>query len=142
MVLPAVPVDLVSWSSWDGKQPIDLWKGIEILRHAAKPLPGVAQTPVYIGEIGLAENTGLSRADIINWWDERMAVLLALKVPYILYWELYCNEPKDHNKSNRVVRPASELTGKWLIRPDGSHSNSLDYFEALLAKSKGEQQAK
>lgn len=109
IVLPRVPVDLVSWSAWDAKTPVQLWQGIEALRKAAKPLPGVAQTPVYIGEIGLAENTGLSRDQIRDWWDQRMAVLLDLNVPYIVYWELYCNEPKDHNKADRHLHHADEM---------------------------------
>ncbi|MHC4509129.1 MAG: hypothetical protein ACYTAO_09245 [Planctomycetota bacterium] len=52
--------------------------------------------------------------------------------PYIVYWQLYCNELQDPNqappvKSNNAVR------GFWLIRPDGSKAWTWGYLHTLLS---------
>jgi hypothetical protein len=58
--------------------------------------------------------------------------LSAMDIPWIVHWELYCNEPKDGTKSDRRPRRADEMRGFWFIRPDGSLSHSGEYFSALL----------
>jgi len=136
-VLPHVAVDLVSWSSYDGmSSPVKTWQGLELIRHYALPSPVFKKPVVYIGEIGRPEQ-GRSEVEIVAWWDQAMGVFLAQEVPWILHWELYCNEPKDGNQRDRDVRHADELRGFWLIRPDGSLSYSGKYLKALLDHAGG-----
>lgn len=131
-VLPKVGVDLVSWSSYDGMSSAErLWQGIEIIRHHAKPGPLADQPRVFIGEIGIPEH-GKRREDIVRRWDEAMGVLLAQRIPWVLHWQLYCNEPIARDKADYRVRTADEMRGFWLVRPDGSLSFAGRYLKALL----------
>lgn len=137
-VLPNVTVDLVSWSCYDGlKDPVHLWQGVEIIRQSMRPSPTFGNNAVYIGEIGREEN-GRTEREIVEFWDKCMGVLLAMKVPFIVQWELYCNEPKDSStKQDRHPRQADEMVGFWLIRPDGSLGYAGKYLTALLKNAGG-----
>jgi len=136
-VLPQVQTDLISWSSYDGmKDAVTAWHGVEIIRHFARPLPDGTKPRVFIGEIGNPENLdGKTRQNLREWWDTRLAVFLALDLPWIIHWELYCNEPKDkpngRQEENRNYT-ADELRGFWLLRPDASLSHSGEYLTSLL----------
>lgn len=131
-VLPHVAVDYVSWSCYDGaNNPVDLWRGIDLIRHHMRPSPALGRKAVFIGEIGRPEN-GRTETEIVEWWDRAMGVCFAQRIPYIIHWELYCNEPKDGNKRIRTVLLADLLRGFWLIRPDGSLSYSAAYLANLL----------
>ena len=35
--------------------------------------------------------------------------------PYVVYWQLYCNEPR-----RQPVKTNADVRGFWLLRPDGS----------------------
>ncbi|MCL5743355.1 MAG: hypothetical protein M1541_05420, partial [Acidobacteria bacterium] len=136
-VLPHVAVDLVSWSSYDGmSSAVKAWQGIELIRSHARPSPAFGKPVVFIGEVGKPEQ-GQTEETIVDWWDRAMGVFLAQKIPWIIHWELYCNEPKDHNKRVRTVLTADQLRGFWLIRPDGSLSWSGNYLTGLLAHAGG-----
>jgi hypothetical protein len=131
-VLPHVALDLVSWSSYDGMDSATkTWQGIELIRHHMRPSPTFGRNAVYVGEIGKPEN-GAKEADIIEWWDRAMGVMLAMDIPWIVHWELYCNEPKDGTKSDRRPRKAEEMRGFWYLRPDGSLSHGGRYLDTLL----------
>jgi hypothetical protein len=138
-VLPRVAVDLVSWSCYDGlDNPVKLWQGIELLRHYMKPSPALGGKPVYIGEIGEPENLpGKTEAGIVELWDRSMAVCFALDIPWIVHWELFCNEPNDGTKPNRRVRRQEELKGFWFVRPDGSLGHGGRYLSNLLQHAGG-----
>ena len=136
-ILPHVTLDLVSWSSYDGmKSAVAAWQGVELIRQHMRPSPVLGQRAVFIGEIGKPEQ-GVSPAALREWWDRAMGVFFALDIPWILQWELYCNEPKDGKKWDRRVRRAEELRGFWLIRPDGSLSHAANYLTSLLAHAGG-----
>lgn len=64
-----------------------------------------------------------------------MGVFLALELPWIIHWELYCNEPKDLKKEDRTPRDASQTRGFWLLRPDGNLSHAGRYLATLLENS-------
>lgn len=137
-VLPHVAVDLVSWSCYDGADSaVGLWQGIEIIRQHMRPSPVFGQDAIYVGEIGKPENMGATEQEIIEWWDRAMGVLFAMNIPWIVHWELYCNEPKDGKKFERHVRKAEEMRGFWLIRPDGSLSHAGKYLTTLLHHAGG-----
>lgn len=136
-VLPKVAVDLVSWSSYDGmSSAVKAWQGIELIRQHARPSPAFGKPVVFIGEVGKPEQ-GQTEESIVDWWDRAMGVFIAQKVPWIVHWELYCNEPKDGNKRLRSVLPMDQLRGFWLIRPDGSLSWSANYLTRLLTHASG-----
>jgi hypothetical protein len=131
-VLPHVALDLVSWSSYDGMSSATAtWQGIELIRHHMRPSPTFGKNAVFVGEIGKPESDA-KEADIIEWWDRAMGVMLAMDIPWIVHWELYCNEPKDGTKSDRRPRKAEEMRGFWYLRPDGSLSHGGRYLDTLL----------
>ena len=51
--------------------------------------------------------------------------------PYIVYWQLYCNELADRRQPTPVTSNDA-VRGFWLIRPDGSKAWTWDYFHGLL----------
>ena len=136
-VLPHVAVDLVSWSSYDGMaSPVRTWQGLELIRHYAQPSPVFGKPMVYIGEVGKPER-GQTDEQIVSWWDQAMGVFFAQQIPWILHWELYCNEIANKDAPKRIVYRAEDLRGFWLIRPDGSLSHSAKYLLALLNHAGG-----
>jgi hypothetical protein len=139
-VLPHVKVDMVSWSSYDGRSPdgIKMFRGIDHIRRFLEPSDYMnGQRVVFIGEIGLPENTNdQTRETVREFWDLMMAVYLAQDVPYIIHWELFCNEPKEGPRTQERNKTAEELRGFWLIRPDGSKSWAQEYFEEIIAECK------
>jgi hypothetical protein len=131
-VLPKVKVDLVSWSCYDGlESPVKTWQGIEILRQSMQPSPTFGTNAVYVGEVGLPEN-GLEKGKVIDFWDRTMGVFLAMDLPFVVHWELYCNEPKDGTKEQRHPRRAEEMKGFWWVKPDGKPGFGGEYLNALL----------
>jgi hypothetical protein len=131
-VLPQVTLDLVSWSSYDGmNSAVAAWQGVELIRAHMRPSPVFGKNAVYIGEIGKPENED-SEKNIIEWWDRAMGVVIAMDLPWLVHWELYCNEPRDGTKSDRRPRKADEMRGFWLVKPDGSLSYSGEYLTKLL----------
>lgn len=138
-VLPKVKVDMVSWSSYDGRTPDGLlmYKGIDVIRDHLNPTPYMnGKKVVFIGEVGKPENiNNETRESIREFWDLNMGVYFAQKVPYIIQWELFCNEPKVGPRLQDSNKKAEDMRGFWLIRPDGSKSWAQEYFDELLAKS-------
>ena len=136
LVLPNMETDLVSWSAYDGlDNVVDCWHGIELIRHFSKPTGFFGKPVVYIGEIGRPEQE-LKKTDLTQWWDRFMGVFLAQEIPWILHWELYCNELTEEAKKKPVpdngIYSAEDLRGFWLLRPDGTPSIAAEYFKRLL----------
>jgi len=137
-LLPQMEVDLVSWSAYDGMgSVVDLWHGIETIRHYMKPTPFFDKPVVYIGEIGNPEEERIN-IDLTEWWDQRMGVFLALDIPWVVHWELSCNEITEKAKQKPIppngMYSREDLRGFWLIRPDGSLGHAAKYFKQLLAR--------
>jgi hypothetical protein len=139
-VLPNVKVDMVSWSSYDGRTSdgLQMYKGIDIIRQHLVPTSYMkGKKVVFIGEVGKAENIeNQTRESIREFWDLNMGVYLAQNIPYIIQWELFCNEPKEGPRTQDRNKTNDELRGYWLIRPDGTKSWAQEYFEEILAKSR------
>lgn len=151
-VLPHVQLDMVSWSAYDGKGPkyermedgvrndregVRMYRGIDHIRKRMVPTPYMnGEKVVFIGEINEHENLpGMSKEWVQEFCDIVMGVYLAQEIPYIVYWELYANEPANGKKSQDYTRTADELRGNWLIRPDGSHGWAQEYFDEVLKLS-------
>jgi hypothetical protein len=136
-VLPHVAVDLVSWSSYDGmSDEVATWHGVELIRKHMRPSPTFGDKAVYIGEIGKPEK-GVPREQIVEFWDRAMGVFLAMDIPWIVHWELYCNEPADGTKPDRRLRKEEEMRGFWWLKPDGTPGHGGEYLNRLLAHAGG-----
>lgn len=57
-------------------------------------------------------------------------ILLGAGCPYVVYWQLYCNEPQRDVHLPSWNR--QDHRGFWLIRPDGTAGPAYDYLHALL----------
>ena len=134
-VLPQTNLDLVSYSAWDAavehsENPQVLRSALDFIAANMPDSPDFGDHNVYIGEFGMPEN--LYPAERIQRAIPNVVKTgLDWGCPYIVYWQLYCNELKDAQarppvKSNDAVR------GFWLIRPDGSKPWTWDYFHSLL----------
>jgi hypothetical protein len=137
-VLPNISPDLISWSCYDGlSSVVDLWHGIELIRHFMQHSGYLPEPTVMIGEIGYPEQ-GKKQSNIIDFWDRSLAVFFALDIPWILHWELYCNEltasaPATPPTPNGYR--ANDVRGFWLYRPDGSLAYAGQYLKDLLVRS-------
>lgn len=138
-VLPRVETDMASWSCYDGldETGLKLYRGIAYLRQHIRPTAFMkGKQVVFLGEIGIPEQRyeGLmEKAPVVKRWDAYIGVCQALQVPFIIQWELYCNEPKNEElRKLNDVRKMDEMRGFWLIRPDGTPSFVAGYFESLL----------
>ena len=141
-VLPEVTVDLVSWSCYDGlrcwkkssvETAVGLWQGIETITHFAHKQRSGEPVPVMIGEIGMPERKGgfdQKSADAV--YDGAMVVFAAKSTPFVFLWELYCNEIREGVAKEVRNYGADELSGFWLVRPDGSLGYTGGYFERLF----------
>lgn len=137
--LPRVETDMVSWSSYDGMDPqgLKLYKGIDYIRQNMRPTKEMkGRKIVFLGEIGIPEQRyeGLTeKLPVQERWDTFIGVCIAQKIPYVIQWELYCNEPKNEELRKLVeTRKTDEMRGFWLIRPDGTMSFAAEYFDRLL----------
>ena len=131
-VLPFVEVDLVSYSCYDAMQDgPTLARAIETIRRFARTGAMFGPGAVYLGEIGIPENVHPER--IAERWDELLGTALAAGVLYIAQWQLYCNEldPRTAPHPAPPIRDPRHLRGFWLIRPDGSLSETGAYFRRL-----------
>ncbi|MBI5688123.1 MAG: FAD-dependent oxidoreductase [Verrucomicrobia bacterium] len=130
-VLPQVPVDFVSYSSYDtAKDPALLKRALDYIESKLTPKPAIADKRVFIGEYGFPairhspqEQDRLSRTV--------MRAGLEWGCPFILYWELYNNE----------VASDGQQRGFWLIDDKGikqpvheTHRRFLSWARAFVAE--------
>lgn len=135
-VLPRTKLDLISYSAWDSAtehyaDPNVLRDALDFIAAHAPDSPDFGNRNVYIGEFGMPENY-YSLEQIQTAIPNAVRVGLEWGCPYIIYWQLYCNELKDPN-AKPPVKSNDAVKGFWLIRPDGTKSWVWDYFHGLLA---------
>ncbi|HBG27688.1 MAG: hypothetical protein A2Y10_10205 [Planctomycetes bacterium GWF2_41_51] len=134
-VLPHIRVDLISYSAWDSavedwNNPESFKKALDYIAEKVVDSEVFGNRNVYLGEFGWPENLygieGVKKAvpqavtTAINWG-----------CPYIVYWQLYCNDLGSSEKSP-PIHNNEDVRGFWLIRPDGSKSWLWHYFSNLL----------
>jgi hypothetical protein len=134
-VLPHTRLDLVSYSAWDSalehyQKPQVLREALDFIAANMADSNDFGNKNVYLGEFGIPENL-YTLEQIQKAIPNSVQTALAWGCPYIVYWQLYCNELKD-NKERPPVRSNDAVRGFWLIRPDGSKSWVWDYFYGLL----------
>lgn len=134
-ILPHIKTDYVSWSSYDVTKPAAM-KGGEQGRarfmaaldyiEAHLPESDVPGKRVFIGEYGFElasfPDPELQRkytAVIMKW-------SLKWGCPFILYWELYCNE---------IEPKTGEHRGYWLIDDQGDKQPVWFFHKEFLAKA-------
>ncbi|MHC4462142.1 MAG: hypothetical protein ACYS30_12040 [Planctomycetota bacterium] len=134
-VLPYTNMDLVSYSAWDAATA--RFDDPNVLREAldfiAKNMPDsrdFGDKNVYMGEFGMPENE-YSAEQIQKAIPNAVQTALDWGCPYIVYWQLYCNELKK-GKGPPPVHNNDDVRGFWLIRPDGSRAWIWEYFYRLL----------
>ncbi|MBK9139666.1 MAG: hypothetical protein IPM17_13030 [Verrucomicrobia bacterium] len=135
-VLPGVELDLVSYSAYDALgDGLTLWRCVEEIRRHARTGAMFGPGAVFVGEIGIPENEQPDR--ITERWDEWLGALLAADVPYIVQWELFCNElnPRLQPAPTPPIREAAQARGFWLVRPDGSLGEGGRYFHGLWQRA-------
>jgi len=130
-VLPQVALDLVSYSAWDAQDdPKTLRAALDFIASHARPGGPFGAKKVYIGEFGKPENEfGPER--VLETVRGTVAAGLDWGCPYIVYWQVYCNEAKT-----RPVRTGADVRGFWLLRPDGTKSPVWGYFAGLFEKGR------
>lgn len=135
-VLPHTKLDLVSYSAWDAttahhENSQMFREAMDFIAKNMPDSPDFGNRNVYVGEFGMPENN-FSTEQIQKVIPGVVETALDWGCPYIIYWQLYCNELKDPKQlvpvgSNDAVR------GFWLIRPDGSKAWTWKYFYGLLS---------
>ena len=134
-VLPHIKTDYVSWSSYDvtteaaklggekGRQIV-----IDALNYIEKHLPesDIPGKRVFIGEYGFnlqqvadSEVQKDCSASIMQW-------CLEWGCPFVLYWELYCNE---------IDKTTGEHRGFWLIDKNGDKQPAWYLHRDFLQKA-------
>jgi len=138
-VIPFTNVDLVSYSAYDalfavieGKDDL-LGPAINFIKENLPPSAAHADNSVYLGEFGVPENdfTQEQTKDVVI---NSVQIALDEKCPYIVFWQLYCNEAKPDVKLPSWNN--DDYQGFWLIRPDGSKTWVWQYFYDLLRQKK------
>lgn len=134
-VLSHTKLDLVSYSAWDATTKYSedsqvFRKALDFIAANMPDSPDFGNRNVYVGEFGMPENK-FPAEQIQKVIPNVVTTALDWGCPYIIYWQLYCNELEDRRElppvhSNNAVR------GFWLIRPDGSKAWTWDYFYGLL----------
>ena len=98
-----------------------------IARHTPDREPFGARN-VYIGEFGLPEND-FSSSEVKTTVRNTIKTALDWGCPYVVYWQLYCNEAR-----HRPVSDNDDVRGFWLIRPDGSRGAAWAELHGLLRR--------
>ena len=129
-VLPKTRCDLYSYSAWDTQRDPDKFR--RALDYLAKKAPDsklFGSRNIYVGEFGAPENNVGGPEKQLELVKSAVETALDWRARYVVYWELYCNEPAGEYEG----RPKnSDCRGFWLVRPDGTKSPVWDYFGGLF----------
>ena len=144
-MLPLAEFDLVSYSAWESTvgypdRPEMLRKALDVIAANTSDSPDFGAGNVYVGEYGLPEN---------DFDSERLRKVIAHTTrtaldwgcPYVLYWQIFCNEPKQGSEAEPPITKNEDARGFCLIRPDGSKSWAWGYLKELLGSNAGTKQA-
>lgn len=129
-VLPKTRCDLVSYSAWDTlRNPEKFRKALDYLKEKMPDSKLYGSNDVFLGEYGAPENDVGGPEKQLEYVRRATEVALEWGARWIIYWELYCNEPSREYEG----RPTNaDCRGFWLVRPDGSKPPVWDYFAELF----------
>ncbi len=138
-VLPFTNLDLVSYSCYDAclKSAEDsnstlLKSAVEYIKRNMPDSKAFGNDNVYLGEYGVPENNYTAK-QIEDVMTNTVETGIEEKCPYIIYWQLYCNELKDPN-TKLPVTSNDDMRGFWLIKPDGTKSWHYNYLKEMCNK--------
>jgi hypothetical protein len=134
-VIPLTRADLYSYSSWDVDfDPAELVRALDHLAAKAPDSALYGSRNVYLGEYGAAKDQvdgdEEERAEAIRRLTE---AALGWGARWVVYWQLYCNEPAHEYTTERPVN--EDLRGFWLIRPDGVKTRTYTWLLGQLGTS-------
>lgn len=130
-VLPHTAVDNVSYSSYDtinrnrGQVTKSLHETLDFIESKLPPKPGIPGKRVFIGEYGFPLEGGTTPDKQSQYAQDVCRAALEWGCPYILYWELYCNEIKDGTHR-----------GFWLIDDENVEQPFYLWLQAYYQKSR------
>ena len=128
-VLPRTRLDLVSYSAWDGQDdPKTLRAALDFIASKMPDSRPFGDKNVYVGEFGKPENE-FGQKKVRATVQGVVEVAVDWGCPYVVYWQLYCNEPR-----RRPVSSNADVRGFWLIRPDGSRSGTWHFLRGLFER--------
>lgn len=160
-VLPNVPIDLVSYSAWESVVPAatDEAAGRQLIQDslayiASHAVDSTVLDPdgqpfgdknVFIAEYGYPEQEAGAHGPARLERATRVAVeeAYAFGCPWMVYWEVYCNECCDPDDDpcvgiggpNPGADPATQnehCRGFWLKRVDGTYSPAHAYLTSQI----------
>jgi hypothetical protein len=137
-VLPHIKLDLISYSAWDSttaypEDPNVFRNALDFIAANMPDSSDFGNRNVYVGEFGMPENK-FPIEQIQKIVPNVVTTALDWGCPYIIYWQLYCNELQD-DKELPPVHSNDAVRSFWLIRPDGSKAWTWDYFAGLFNSS-------
>jgi hypothetical protein len=132
-VIPHTHCDLYSYSAYDTCLHGDPQKLRDALDYLASKAPDsklFGSRNIYIGEFGAPEN----QYDQLKIVKCTVETALDWGARYIVYWELYCNEPKEKGRESESRPTNDDMRGFWLIRPDGTKPPVWGYLRELMGR--------
>lgn len=133
-VVPLTRSDLYSYSSWDVElDPAGLVRALDHLAAKAPDSALYGSRNVYLGEYGAAKDHVSYEADRAIVIRELTEAALGWGARWVVYWQLYCNEPAHVYTTERPAN--QDMRGFWLIRPDGIKTRMHSYFLGQLGTS-------
>lgn len=136
-VLPYTTVDLASYSCYTMlNSPERLAQAVDYLAAHLPPTAVFGQNPhsVYLGEFGYPEN-GKEGLDGINRrMDNAIKVVNSKGLPWAVFWDVYCNEPRDKSLPLPLNGKQNDqnLHGFWMVKPDGSPGIAWHRYRRLF----------
>jgi len=133
-VIPLTRADLYSYSSWDVEfDPDELVRALDYLAAKAPDSALYGSRNVYLGELGAAKDHVADEEDRAAVIRELTEAALGWGARWVVYWQLYCNEPAQVYTTERPTN--QDMRGFWLIRPDGLKARMYGYFLGQLGTS-------
>lgn len=138
-VLPHTHMDLISYSAWDAAtahhdEPQILRDALDFVAAHAPNSDVFGNKNVYLGEFGMPANSHTPQ-QVQTAVRNAVETGLDWGCPYIVYWQLYCNELSKGADVRPPVTDNDAVRGFWLIRPDGTKTATWHYFRNLLNQS-------
>lgn len=129
-VVPYTHCDLYSYSAWDTlEDPAKLRAALDYLCEKSPDSDVFGHRNVYVGEYGAAENVMGGPEKQLETIRNATETILDWGALYAAYWDFYCDGPVREYSG----RPRNDdMSGWWLIRPDGTKPPVWDYFHDLL----------
>jgi hypothetical protein len=130
-VLPQTKVDLVSYSAWEAQEdPKLLSEALDFMAGHASYSEAFGHKNVYVGEFGLPEFERKPE-HLQKVLDTVVPTSLRWGCPYMIFWQLYCNEAK-----HKPVTKNEDVRGFCLIRPDGTRNAAYAYLQRAIKQNK------